>query len=79
MMGSPSPIMDTHNRPVERRIYRLQLPPCEECARTNVHVATRVDRFLYFRCRDCLHTWSAPKPEPAWALAPSGSTRRQAG
>ena len=37
------------------------LPPCPECQRTNVHVATRVDRYFYLRCRDCFHTWSIAK------------------
>jgi len=53
--------MATQHRPVERRVLRQPLPPCEQCASTNVHVATRVERFLYLRCRDCLHTWSVPK------------------
>jgi hypothetical protein len=35
--------MDSKNQPAERRVLRLPLPPCEECAGTNVHVATRVD------------------------------------
>jgi hypothetical protein len=58
--------MDTGHRPVERRIYRNHLPRCEQCASRNVQVATRVDRFIYMRCPDCLHTWSVPKTAPAW-------------
>jgi hypothetical protein len=70
MMGASRPLMDSKSQPAERRVVRLPLPPCEECASTNVHVATRVDRFLYFRCRDCRHTWSVEKPVPEWT-APS--------
>jgi hypothetical protein len=54
--------MATQDRPVERRLLRQPLPPCDQCASTNVHVATRVDRFIYLRCRDCLNTWSIEKP-----------------
>ena len=61
MMGFPEHIMATQNRPVERRLYRQPLPPCDECKGTNVHVASRVERYLYLRCRDCLNTWSVPK------------------
>jgi hypothetical protein len=63
-MSYPSPIMDTPPRPVERRVLRHPLPPCEQCGRTNVHVATRTERFVYMRCRDCLETWSVLKT--AW-------------
>jgi hypothetical protein len=64
MMGyPPGPIMDTQPRPVERRVIRHPLPPCEACGGTNVHVATRTERFVYMRCRDCLDTWSVLKTE----------------
>jgi hypothetical protein len=53
--------MASQNRPVERRVPRQPLPPCDQCASTNVHVATRVDRFIYLRCRDCFNTWSIEK------------------
>ena len=59
--------MDSETRLVERRILRQPLPPCPECQRTNVQAATRVERFIYLRCRDCLHTWSLPKRQPARA------------
>ena len=61
--------MDTQSRRVERRLNRLPVPPCEQCASTNVHVALRVDRFLYMRCRECRHTWSVAKPLLATARA----------
>jgi hypothetical protein len=67
MMSYPSPIMDTQPRPVERRVIRHPLPPCEACGGTNVHVATRTERFVYMRCRDCLDTWSVLKT--AWPEA----------
>ena len=58
--------MALSERTGDRRVLRLSLPPCQQCASTNVHVATRVDRFLYIRCRDCSSTWSVRKPTPAW-------------
>ena len=64
MMGYPQHIMDSQNRPVERRVLRGPLPPCKACGRTNVDVATRVELFVYMRCRDCLETWSVLKT--AW-------------
>ena len=53
--------MDAPKQPVERRSERLPVPPCPECQSTNVHVATRVDWFIYMRCRDCSMTWSVEK------------------
>ena len=65
--------MATQNRPVERRVLRHPLPPCEACGRTNVHVATRTERFVYMRCRDCFEKWSVLKT--AWP-ASEGSPNR---
>jgi hypothetical protein len=73
MMGSPRHMMDSQNRPVERRILRQPLPPCEACGRTNVHVATRTERFVYMRVRDCLETWSVLKT--AWPASEGAPNR----
>ena len=66
MMSLLRPIMDSENRPAERRILRQLLPRCEQCASADVHVALRVDRFLYLRGGECFCTWSVPKAVPAW-------------
>ena len=50
------------NQRVERRTDRAAVPPCERCAREQVHVATRTAYVLYVRCADCGHVWSLPKP-----------------
>jgi ssDNA-binding Zn-finger/Zn-ribbon topoisomerase 1 len=61
-------MMDTQDRPVERRVYRQVLPSCEKCGQMHAHVATRTGRFLYMRCPDCLHTWSIKKDAlAAWS------------
>ena len=61
-------MMDTQDRPVERRVYRQVLPSCEMCGQMHAHVATRTERFLYMRCPDCLHTWSIKKDAlAAWS------------
>ena len=67
MMSYSSPIKDTQPRPVERRVIRHPLPPCEACGGTDVHVATRTEGFVYMRWRDCLNTWSVLKT--AWPEA----------
>ena len=58
-------MMDTEDRPVERRVCRNPLPRCAQCSSRNVQVAYRVERSLYMRCSDCFYVWSVPK----WALS----------
>ena len=48
--------------PAERRLNRLEPPPCPDCRHEDTRVTLRTGYVIYFRCARCASIWSVPKP-----------------